>query len=119
MSVSNRIRRLKSAGILEGLSYKVNPQKVGQDYLMVAQAICDVSGPEVEKIAYQIAKIPGVQSVYMTFGQYDILFIARGRDRQSAKNLMYNVLRIHGVRNTLTTIPHTVIKESLEVSLGA
>jgi DNA-binding Lrp family transcriptional regulator len=117
MSVSNRIKRLKEAGILEGSHYIVNPQRVGQDYLLVSQATCEAPGPVQEKVASQIAKIPGVQSVYLTFGPYDILFIARAHDRQTAKNLMYNVTRIHGIRNTLTTIPHTVIKESLEVNL--
>ena len=117
MAVSNRIKSLKDAGILEGSHYRVNPQKVGEDYLLVSQVICDVSGPEQEKVASQIARLPGVQTVYLNFGSYDILFVARRRDKRSAKDLLYKVSRIHGIRNTLTTIPHTVIKESLEVKL--
>ncbi|MDA4124642.1 MAG: Lrp/AsnC family transcriptional regulator [Thaumarchaeota archaeon] len=117
MAVSNRIKSLRDAGILEGSHYRVNPQKVGQDYLMVSQVICDASGPEQEEVGSQIARLPGVQTVYLNFGSYDILFVARRRDKQSAKELLYKVSRIHGIRNTLTTIPHTVIKESLEVRL--
>jgi len=117
MAVSNRIKSLKDAGILEGSHYRVNPQKVGEDYLLVSQVICDVSGPEQEKVASQIARLPGVQTVYLNFGSYDILFVARRRDKRSAKDLLYKVSRIHGIRNTLTTIPHTVIKDSLEVKL--
>jgi len=117
MSVSNRIKSLKMAGILEGSHYRVNPQRVGQDYLMVTQVTCDVSGPEQEKVAAKIAKIPGVQSVYLNFGPYDILLVARRRDKQSAKDLLYEVSEIHGIRNTLTIIPHTVVKESLEIEL--
>ncbi|MDE1854005.1 MAG: Lrp/AsnC family transcriptional regulator [Thaumarchaeota archaeon] len=119
MAVSNRIRRLKGAGILEGSHYKVNPQKVGQEYLVVSQASCEASGPEQQKIAAQIARIPGVQSVYLTFGPFDILFIARRRDMKSARDLLYDVTRIQGIRNTQTTIPHTVIKETLDISLEA
>lgn len=117
MSVSNRIRRLKNAGILEGASYRINPERVGQEYLVVCQATCEVSGPNQEKIAAQIARIPGVQSVFLTFGPYDILFVARRRDKEEAKELLYKVTRIPGIRNTLTTIPHTVLKESLDVAI--
>jgi len=117
MAVSNRINALKEAGVLEGSHFRVNPQKVGQDYLLVSQVTCDVSGPEQEKVASKIALIPGVQTVYLNFGPYDILFIARRRDKESAKDLLYNVSRINGIRNTLTMIPHTVIKESLETRL--
>ncbi len=119
MSVSNRIKRLKEAGILLGSHYRVNPQAVDQDYLVVCQVTCNVSGPKMEKLASKIARIPGVQTVYMNFGPYDILFIARRPNKQSAKDLVYSVSEIEGIRNTLTTIPHTVFKESLDISLDA
>ena len=118
MAVSNRIRHLKEAGILEGCHYRVNPEKVGQDYAMIAQVTCESPGPGQEKIATQIAAIPGVQSVYLTFGPYDIFFTARTGDKESAKELMNRVSQIRGISHTLTTIPHTVMKESLQVHLG-
>jgi Lrp/AsnC family transcriptional regulator, leucine-responsive regulatory protein len=117
MSVSNRIKRLKQFGVITGAHYRVDPQKVGQDYLVISQVACGVPRPEIEEVASKIAKIPGIQAVYLTFGQYDILFIARRKDKQSAKDLVYEISEIKGIRSTLTTIPHTVIKESLEVQL--
>jgi DNA-binding Lrp family transcriptional regulator len=117
MSVSNRIKRLKRAGVLMGAKYLVNPQTVDQDYVVVTQVSCDARGPAREKIAQRIAKIPGVQTVYRIFGPYDILFIARRRDKRSADHLITEVSLIDGVRSTLTTIPAEVIKESLDVSL--
>jgi hypothetical protein len=59
----------------------------------------------------------GLQTVYLNFGPYDILFIARRKDKESAKRLLYEVSRVNGERNTLTTFPHTVIKESPEIRL--
>ncbi len=119
MAVSNRIKNLRKDGVLDGQYYRVNPHRVGQDYMIVTQVTCDVSGPEQEKLASKIAAIPGVQSVYLNFGPYDILFTARRRDKESAKRLLYQISRIGGIRTTLTTIPHTVVKEGLEVSLDA
>lgn len=118
MAVSNRIKRLKEAGILEGCHYRVNAEKVGQDYVVLAQVTCVSPGQGQEKIAAQICGIPGIQSVYLTFGSYDIFFTARTADRASAKELMNRVSRLEGISHTLTTIPHTVLKESVEIHLN-
>ncbi len=117
MAVSNRIKRLKEEGVLIGARYIVNPMQVGQGYVVVCQVTCETSGAQQERIANQIAKLPGVQTVYLNFGPYDILFIARRTDNKGAKDLLYEVTQMQGIRNTLTTIPHTVIKESLKVTL--
>jgi DNA-binding Lrp family transcriptional regulator len=119
MGVSNRIKNLKKAGILEGAHYRVNPMAVGQDYLMICQVSCARPGLGQEKIAAQIANIAGVQAVYLNFGTWDIMFLARRRDKESAKQLLYEVSKIPGIRNTLTTIPHTIFKESLALSFNS
>lgn len=115
MAVSNRIRKLKQLGILEGTCYKLNAEKIGQDYVVISTVTCSSQGSEQEKIANTIAKFDGVMSVYMLFGTSDILLIARRKDKSSAKQLVYNVSRIPGVGSTTTMVPHTVIKESLAV----
>ena len=115
LAVSNRIRKLKQLGILEGTCYKLNAEKIGQDYVVISTVTCSSQGSEQEKIANTIAKFDGVMSVYMLFGTSDILLIARRKDKSSAKQLVYNVSRIPGVGSTTTMVPHTVIKESLAV----
>ena len=115
MAISNRIKRLKKLGVITGSCYKLDPEKLGQDYVIISRVICSHKGLEQEKIANSIAKFSGVMSLYLVFGTSDILFIARRKDKTSAKQLVYDISRIPGVRNTITTIPHTVIKESLTV----
>lgn len=115
MSISNRIRRLKELGIINSSCYRVDPEKLAQDYLLISRVICSHKGIEQEKIANSIAKLPGVMSVYLMFGTSDILLIARRKDKTSAKQLVYEISKIPGVRNTNTTIPHTAIKESLTI----
>jgi Lrp/AsnC family leucine-responsive transcriptional regulator len=117
MSISNRIRRLKELGIIEGPYFKVKPEKLGEDYVLITRIICNHKGLGQEKIANAIAKLPGVMSVYLVFGTSDISLIARRKDKSSAKQLLYDISRIPGVRNTVTMIPHTVIKESLAVDV--
>ena len=117
MAVSNRMKRLKKLGIIEGSCYRLNPEKLGQDYILISRVTCSYKGLEQEKIANAIAKFPGVMSVYLVFGTSDILLIARRRDKKSAKQLLYDISKIQGVRNTITMIPHTVIKESLTIDI--
>ena len=117
MAVSNRIKNLRKAGIIEGFFCKLNPEKLMQDYVVITQVICRPKGPKQEQIANTIAKLPGVQSVYQVFGSFDILIIARRSDRDSARRLIYEVSRIPGVSNTITTVPNNVIKESLVVDI--
>lgn len=117
MSVFSRIRSLKEHGVIEGSYYRINSSMVDRSYLMVVQVSFDVSGPDQERVAKKIAELNGVQSVYLNFGPWDMLLIARRSNKESAKNLVYEISRLPGVRNTLTMIPHTVIKESSKLSL--
>jgi DNA-binding Lrp family transcriptional regulator len=115
MAVSNRIRSLKKAGVIEGTFVKVNGAKVGQDYVMITRITCTPKGYEQDKIAEEISKIPGVQSIYQVFGSFDMMMIARAKDKTAGKELVREIAKIHGVRNTVTFIPHTVVRESLFV----
>jgi DNA-binding Lrp family transcriptional regulator len=115
MAVSNRIRNLKRTGVIEGSSYKVSGQKVGQDYVLITRIACQSKGQEQDRIAEAICEITGVQSVYQIFGSFDILVISRTSNKKAAKSLGYEIAKIPGIRNTVTTIPHTVTKESLFV----
>lgn len=117
MAISNRMKRLKKLGIIEGSSFRLNPEKLGQDYIVISRITCGYKGLEQEKIANDIAKFPGVMSVYLVFGTSDILLIARRKDKKSAKQLLYDISKIGGVRNTITMIPHTVIKESIKIDV--
>ncbi|HZW85292.1 MAG TPA: Lrp/AsnC family transcriptional regulator [Nitrososphaerales archaeon] len=117
MSVFSRIKSLKEHGVIEGSYYRINSSMVDRSYLMVVQVSFDVSGPDQEKVARKIAELNGVQSVYLNFGPWDMLLIARRSNKESAKNLVYEISRLPGVRNTLTMIPHTVIKESSKLDL--
>jgi Lrp/AsnC family transcriptional regulator, leucine-responsive regulatory protein len=118
MAVSNRIKRLKKLGIIEGSCYRLNPVKLGQDYAVISTITCNYKGIGQERVANAIARFPGVMSVYLMFGTSDILVVARRSDRRSAKKLIYDISKLAGVRNTLTMVPHTVIKESLEIDIS-
>jgi Lrp/AsnC family transcriptional regulator, leucine-responsive regulatory protein len=115
MAVSNRIRNLKKSGVIEGSFYKVSGQKVGQDYVLITRITCQSKGQEQDRIAETLSQITGIQSVYQVFGSFDLMVIARRKDKTSAKLLVREIAKIPGIRNTVTIVPHTVVKESLYV----
>jgi uncharacterized protein with GYD domain len=58
-----------------------------------------------------------VQSIYLTFGDFDAVVIARTSDAIAARDLVYRMFRTGGVQSSRTLIVHTLVKESLEVDI--
>jgi DNA-binding Lrp family transcriptional regulator len=118
VAVSYRIKKLERDGVIEHYYAKLNPEKVGKGYLIISRIACKVKGKEEIRVSKKIASFPGVQSVYGIFGDYDLLLVARTRDKESAKKLLDQVNEIPGVRASNTIVAHSIIKESLELDLS-
>lgn len=117
VGVSYRLKKLKENGVIQGVYAKLNAEKLGQDYIVIVRVACSRKGPPEQQTSREISRMNGVQSVYGTFGSFDILVIARSVDKKSARDLVYNLYKIPGVRSTETIVVHTVVKESLELAL--
>jgi Lrp/AsnC family transcriptional regulator, leucine-responsive regulatory protein len=115
MAIHDRIVKLKKAGIILGSEYRIDPSSVRQDFVFIVQLMCSLMGQDQRNIGEKIAKLPGVMSVYQVFGSFDMLIIARRPDKTTARDLVYKMTNMPGVRNATTIVPHTVIKESLNV----
>jgi len=117
VAVSYRLKKLEDRGIIEKYYAKLNPEKLDRGYLVISRAACSVKGKKEIEVSKRIAKLPGVQSVYGIFGDYDLLLIARTVDKEEAKKLLDRVNAIPGVTSSNTIVAHTVVKESLSVDL--
>jgi DNA-binding Lrp family transcriptional regulator len=117
VAVSYRIRRLKRCGVLEGFYAKVNSQKLGRGFLFVTSLVLVNKGPASTRTIQKIAALKGVQSIYLTFGDFDAVVIARTSDAIAARDLVYRMFRTGGVQSSRTLIVHTLVKESLEVDI--
>lgn len=117
VAVSYRLKKLEERGLIEKYFAKLNPEKLERGYLVISRAMCSVKGKKETAVLKKIAKIPGVQSVYGIFGDYDLLFIARTINKEEAKNLLDRVNEIPGVTSSNTIVAHTVVKESLSVDI--
>jgi DNA-binding Lrp family transcriptional regulator len=117
VAVSYRLKKLEERGIIERYYAKLNPEKVDRGYLVISRAACSVKGKKELAVSKRIAELPGVQSVYGIFGDYDLLLIARTVNKEEAKKLLDKVNEIPGVTSSNTIVAHTVVKESLAVDL--
>jgi Lrp/AsnC family leucine-responsive transcriptional regulator len=117
VAVSYRVRRLRSTGVIQGFHARINPERVGQGFLFATQLVLKNKGPGAILAAKRIAALSGVQSVFLTFGEYDALVLARAQDAGTARDLVYQMYQMGGVVRSATWISHTVVKESVDVRI--
>jgi len=118
VAVSYRLKKLEDHDIIERYSAKLNPEKLDRGYLIISRAACSVKGRKESEVSKKIARLPGVQSVYGIFGDYDLLLVARTKNKEEAKKLLDRVNGISGVTSTNTVVAHTVVKETLSIDLA-
>ena len=117
VAVSYRVKRLRKTGVIQGFHAKIDPDYVAQSFLFVSRLSIAAKGARESLIARKIAALDGVQSVFQTFGDYDILVIGRARDAVTARDTIQRMLRMSGVRDSTTIVAHTIAKESQDVAL--
>jgi DNA-binding Lrp family transcriptional regulator len=118
MAISYRIRKLKRLGVLEGFYAKLNPEALGLSYVVLILVVCDgISARKEQEVAKTIAGFGGVQSVYQVFGPYDIIVLARAREKNEVVDLLDNIYQLPGVRRTQTIVAFNVVKESLQLNV--
>ncbi|TLM99416.1 Lrp/AsnC family transcriptional regulator [bacterium] len=117
VAVSYRVKRLRKTGVIQGFQAKIDPGCVGQGFLFVSRLSIAAKGAREGVIAKKIAALDGVQSVFQTFGDYDILVIGRARDAVAGRDMIQRMLRMKGVSDSTTIVAHTVAKQSLDVAL--
>lgn len=117
VAVSYRVKRLRKTGVIQGFHAKIDPGCVGQGFLFVSRLSIAAKGTRESMIAKKIAALDGVQSVFQTFGDYDILVIGRAGDAVAGRDTIQRMLRMKGVSDSTTIVAHTVAKESLDVAL--
>ena len=117
VAISYRIKRLIRIGAIQGFYARINPDLVDQSFLFVTGLSIGPKGAAETAVLTKIAALEGVQSVFQTFGEYDALVVGRTRNSVAARDLIYRMFQIGGVRDSTSIISHTVLKQSLNVTV--
>ncbi|MCS7368342.1 MAG: Lrp/AsnC family transcriptional regulator [archaeon GBS-70-058] len=109
-AVYNRIKRLEEHGIIKGYTINIDYSKLGYD--LTAIIMLQVDGPHIIEVEEKLAKYEENMSVYDVTGDFDIVVIAKVKDREHLNKLIKGILTIPHVKRTVTSIALSVVKEN-------
>lgn len=109
-SMSDRLKRLQTHGIVTGFSARVDPHRVGLDLLVLVEVSLDKTTPDAfEKFAKAARNVPEVLECHMVAGGFDYLLKARLAGMPQYRAFLGGVLlNLPGVSETRT---YPVIEE--------
>ncbi len=116
-TVHYRIKRMEEAGIIEGYYAKVNPAKVGKEYITVTLVRAKYGPGYHEKVGKKLASIRGVWAVYFVLGEIDFIVLARANSRDDVLRIINEFMQMEEIERTSTQVVVKVIKEDPSVDL--
>ena len=116
-TVHYRINRLEQAKVIEHYFAKVNPTKLGKDYLTVILVRAKYGPHYHERVGKKIAAIPGVWAVYYVLGENDFVLLVRANDREDYMHTLEKISSMPDIERTSTQVVAKVIKEDPRIML--
>ena len=108
-TVTNRLKRLEEAGVIQGYSAVLNPAYVG--WSMTVMAGLRIFKGKMIDVQQKIAADPRVFAVYDVTGDWDSIVLARVQDREDLDNLTKTVFTLEGVERSYTHVVLNTVKE--------
>lgn len=115
-TVYNRINKLKKLGVIKKFIPIVDYTKLGFDLIAVIGITAE--GEYLLRIEELIAKEPNVTAVYDVTGEFDIITVARFRDRESLNAFVKKLAGMEHVKKTYTMLVLNVVKETHGIDLS-
>ncbi len=112
-TVIERLKKLKSAGVIKGYSANLDSSKLG--YALTA--IIELVAPKINlpKAINEIADLPNVYATYQTTGDVDAIIIAKFKDVNGLQDFLKNLYAKLAVQRSETRIVLDTVKEDFRV----
>lgn len=110
----NRVRRMEEAGVIEGYSVRVNPEKVGLTETVILNVTLDNHSDEaLFDFGQALEAIPEVMEAYLVSGDYDYYIrVAVDGTRGYERFLREQLYKIPGIRNSRSSFVLRRLKQS-------
>jgi len=108
-TVSNRVKRLESEGIILGYAPLLDEKKLGYDVLAVIGI--RISKGKLLEVQRKIAREDKVIDVYDVTGEYDSVVIARLRNTKELDAFIKRLVAMENVERTYTQVVLNVVKQ--------
>ncbi|WP_058300670.1 Lrp/AsnC family transcriptional regulator [Gorillibacterium timonense] len=114
-AVSERIRKMEEAEVIENYTVKVNREKLNYKLLVFIFVIVDETD-NIENFRKTVVQYPSVLECHHLAGEYDYLLKVLLEDTKALEQFISHQLRaIKGVNKINTTIALSTLKESINV----
>ncbi|AEK72831.1 transcription regulator, Lrp/AsnC family [Thermococcus sp. 4557] len=114
-TVYNRIKRMEEEGVIRGFAPILDYEKLG--FGLTAVIGVKAKGRRILDIEREIAKNERVMLVYDITGEFDIVLVAKFRDRADMNRFVKWLLSLEGVEKTNTSVAMQVVKEDTRLRL--
>ncbi|CAD5243633.1 Lrp/AsnC family transcriptional regulator [Thermococcus camini] len=114
-TVYNRIKRMEEEGVIKGFAPILDYEKLG--FGLTAVIGVKARGRRILDIEREIAKNERVILVYDITGEFDIVLVAKFRDRADMNRFVKWLLSLEGVEKTNTSVAMQVVKEDTRLKL--
>ena len=114
-TVTARVARLQSAGVLRGYAAAVDYDKLG--YTLTAVTEMMVAKGKLLEIEREVARLPGVCIVYDVTGEIDGIAVAKFKNREDLSHFTKKLLAMPFVERTNTHVVLTTVREDFRVAV--
>jgi len=112
-----RIKRLEKQGVIEGYYAKINPAKLGKEYITVTLVRAKYGPGYHKKVGEKLAKLPGVWAVYFVLGETDFIILTRSNSRETFMKTLEQMINSKEIERTSTMVVTEIIKEDPRIEL--
>ncbi len=110
----NRVRRMEEAGVIEGYSVRVNPEKIGLTETVILHVTLDNHSDEaLFQFGQALEAVPEVIEAFLVSGDYDYYIrVAVEGTKGYERFLREKLYKIPGIRNSKSSFVLRRLKES-------
>ncbi len=110
----NRVKRMEEAGVIEGYSVRVNPEKVGLTETVILHVTLDNHSDEaLFQFGQALEAVPEVMEAFLVSGDYDYYIrVAVEGTKGYERFLREKLYKIPGIRNSKSSFVLRRLKES-------
>jgi Lrp/AsnC family leucine-responsive transcriptional regulator len=110
-----RIKKMESAGVIQGYTVRLDPSAVGFSESVIVQVTLESHNDEtLDEFGKALEEIPEVLEAYLVSGDYDYYIRIAVRDTRDYERLLRERLyRIPGIRHSKSSFVLRRLKESL------
>ena len=98
-----RVKKMEDEGVIRGSTLSIDYNKMGYTFIAYVGVFLENSSETME-VVERISLIPEVTVAHLTTGKFSIFCKIRAKDTRHAKDIIFSIDKISGIKRTETSI---------------